>query len=616
MIVYCPSARSAFLVDSKSQIQRFLSSIPQHSNFIHSQPRRLRLHTAACQTYQSGTSSRLYSSSAFIRDSESSTESYSGNERLRTSSLSKDRIQRQGQPLPFSHPHLFPQRLPLLAGADIIPPDKDGMIAVADDELTPGIPAREFEDRRRRLMDKLPEGSVIVCMSGRTKMMSGNIFYRFRQDSNFLYLTGFQEPDSALILEKNSSSRGYRMTMFIPPHDRSGEVWNGPRIGIEGAQSIFGADEALLMEPSTFLQFIKKVLPSFDHVYVDPPPTPSIPRQSTLTRRTPSLLNFLAPPSPTAYDNFPKKADFDAIIKLLGDTSRCHSLSKEVHQLRLIKSENELKLMRRAGRIGSHAMMEVMQSTQTGRTEWQLQSIFESSCAMQGAQRPAYVPVVASGANALTIHYVQNDDICQSGQLVCMDAGCEMDGYVSDITRAFPIDGRFSSPQRDLYGAILNVLKACTKLVSEDQGYTLSALHRRSVEMLNSELKRLGFNLPAGSLERDLYPHALSHWLGLDLHDTSTVDRNTKLRSGMCLSVEPAVYCQEGMPGVPSDFWGLGIRIEDDVAVYGEKGNIVLNAETPKEIEDVESVCSGFWQKDTESDTHQKHNLESNKDWT
>lgn len=615
MMAYCQSTRSSLLLDVKLQISRFLSSTSECSTYTHSHHLRFRSHSA-CQSVKT---SRLYSSSALIRDSEisnqsnkpsSTANSYNRNNRVRTSSQDKERIQRQGQPLPFSHPHLFPQRLPLLAGANIIPPDKDGRIAVAEDELIPGISAKEFEERRRRLIDMLPEGSVVVCMSGRIKMMSGNIFYRFRQESNFLYLTGFQEPDSALILEKNSSSRGYRMTMFIPPHDQSSEVWNGPRIDLEGTQNIFGADEALLMEPLSFLQFSKKVLPSYDHVYVDPPPTPSIPRQSTLTRRTPSLLNFLAPSSPTAYDNFPKKADFDAIVKLLGDPSRCHSLSKEVHQLRLIKSENELKLMRRAGRIGSHAMMEVMQSTHPGRTEWQLQTIFESSCAMQGAQRPAYVPVVASGANALTIHYVQNDDVCQSGQLVCMDAGCEMDGYVSDITRAFPIDGHFSSPQRDLYGAILNVLKACTKLVSEDQGYTLSALHRRSVEMLNSELRRLGFNLPAGSLERDLYPHALSHWLGLDLHDTPTIDRNTQLRSGMCLSVEPAVYCQEGMPGVPSDFWGLGIRIEDDVAVYGEKGNIILNAETPKEIEDVESVCSNFWQKQHSS----QHEFKSNKD--
>lgn len=483
-----------------------------------------------------------------------------------------------------------------MAGADILPPDKDGNVPVAHDELTPGIPASEFEERRKRLMDRLPENSVVVCMAGRTKMMSGNIFYRFRQESNFLYLTGFQEPDSVLILEKNSSSRGYRMTLFVQPRDETNEIWNGPRTGIDGATSLFGADDAIAMDPSTFLNHTKAVLPSYTHIYVDPPLTPSVPRQPT-SRRTPSLLNLLAPPSPTGYDNFPRKADFEAVSKLLGDPSRCHPLSKEVHALRLIKSDNELRLMRRAGRVGSQAMMEVMQEVRAGTSEWQLQSIFEAKCAMQGAQRPAYVPVVASGANALTIHYVQNDEVCQPGHLVCMDAGCEYDGYVSDITRAFPVDGRFSSAQRDLYEAVLTVLKACTKLVSQDQCYTLSGLHRRSVEMLNAELKRLGFTLPPGSLERDLYPHALSHWLGLDLHDTSSIDRNTQLKSGMCLSVEPAVYCQEGMPGVPKHFWGLGIRIEDDVAVYGERDHIVLNAEAPREVQDVEAVCSGFWQE-------------------
>lgn len=424
--------------------------------------------------------------------------------------------------------------------------------------------------------------------------MSGNIFYRFRQDSNFLYLTGFQEPDSAAILSKQASSpRGYKMTMLVQPREEANEVWNGPRTGIDGASSLFGADEALAMEPGTFLNHLKQILPAFTHIYVDPPPTPTLPRQPS--RRTPSILNFLSPPSPTAYDNFPRKADFDMVVKLLGDTRKCHSLTKEVHALRLYKSENELRLMRRAGQVGSTAMMEAMRKASPGCSEWKLQSVFEASCALEGAQRPAYVPVVASGRNALTIHYVQNDSLCGPTDLVCMDAGCELDGYVSDITRAFPVAGRFSGAQRDLYGAVLSVLKACTKLATESQGYTLSGLHRRSVEMLAAELRRLGFTLPAGSLERDIYPHALSHWLGIDLHDTSTVDRNTMLRSGMCLSVEPAVYCQEGMQGVPPAFWGLGIRIEDDVALWESDNNVVLNAECPREIADVEAVCSGFW---------------------
>jgi intermediate cleaving peptidase 55 len=218
---------------------------------------------------------------------------------------------------------------------------------------------------------------------------------------------------------------------------------------------------------------------------------------------------------------------------------------------------------------------------------------------------------VASGTNALTIHYVQNDSLCQNEDLVCMDAGCELDGYVSDITRAFPVQDQFTSPQRDLYQAVLNVLKACTRLVGEDQCYSLSELHRRSVELLNVELKHLGFNLRPGSLEREVYPHALSHWLGLDLHDTPSIDRNTKLTSGMCLSVEPAVYCSESIPGIPKEFWGMGIRIEDDVAVYGERDNIVLNAECPREIVDVEAACSGFWSRNSSQDRQQKQHTHS-----
>lgn len=511
--------------------------------------------------------------------------------------------------MPSTHPHQFPHRHSLLGGADIDPYDAYGKPNVALEELTPGIPASEFENRRQRLMEQLPDKSVVVVMAGRVKIMSGNIFYRFRQDTNFLYLTGFQEPDSALVMQKNSSSRGYTMTMFVPPRDITNETWNGPKTGIDGAVDIFKADEAFTMESGTLLNHLKQVLYGANHIYVEPPVNPTIPRQSSRLSRIPSILNYLSPPSPTAYDNFPRKADFESIVKLLGDTKKCHPLSKELDKLRIIKSDNELRLMRRAGRVGSQAMMESMKVARPGCSEWQLQSTFESSCGMQGAQRPAYVPVVASGVNALTIHYIQNDSLCQGNDLVCMDAGCELDGYVSDITRAFPIQGHFTSAQKDLYQAVVNVLKACTRLVGEDQCYTLSELHRRSVELLNVELKRLGFDLRPGSLERDLYPHALSHWLGMDLHDTPSIDRNTRLKSGMCLSVEPAVYCNESIPGIPKHFRGLGIRVEDDVAVYGEKGNIVLNAETPKEVVDVEAICSGFWS--TSSSQQHEQNVPS-----
>ncbi|UZJ55987.1 hypothetical protein CBS101457_005307 [Exobasidium rhododendri] len=549
---------------------------------------------------------RQYSSSAQISELGQASTSSSSSSSSQNATSAKSR--RYGQPLPSTHPHLFPLRHSLLAGADVEHFDAHGNRNVAYDELTPGIPSNEYEDRRKKLMERLPEKSVVVVMSGRVKNMSGNIFYRFRQDSNFLYLTGFQEPDSAIVLEKNSSSRGYKMTMFVPSRDEANETWNGPKSGLDGATEIFRADEALAMDSSTFLTHLKKVLPGANHIYVEPPPSPTVPRQSPRMAKLPSIINYLAPSSPTGYDLFARKTDFDAVVKMLGDPKRCHSLAKELDKGRLIKSENELRLMRRAGKVGSQAMMDVMRYARPGCSEWQLQSTFESSCSLQGAQRPAYVPVVASGVNALTIHYVQNDSLCENNDMVCIDAGCELDGYVSDITRAFPIQDQFTSPQRDLYQAVLTVLKACTRLVGEDQCYTLSELHRRSVEMLNVELKQLGFNLRPGSLEREVYPHALSHWLGLDLHDTASVDRNTKLTSGMCLSVEPAVYCNEAIPGIPKEFWGMGIRIEDDVAVFGEKGNILLNAETPREVVDVEAACNGFWTRASQETTPSQYN--------
>jgi Xaa-Pro aminopeptidase len=181
---------------------------------------------------------------------------------------------------------------------------------------------------------------------------------------------------------------------------------------------------------------------------------------------------------------------------------------------------------------------------------------------------------------------------------VCIDAGPEVDGYVSDITRVFPVSSRFSSAQKDLYSAVLRVLKQCTSLATAQNGYTQGELHRRSVELLRVELERLGFNLRSGMLER-LYPHSLSHWLGIDLHDTPTVERGTRLQEGHVLTIEPAVYVPQGDDAFPKAFWGMGIRIEDDVAV-GYDSNVVLSAEAPREVEDVEAACAG-WEEGVES---------------
>ncbi|PWY97110.1 hypothetical protein BCV70DRAFT_81481 [Testicularia cyperi] len=530
------------------------------------------------------------------------------------SSLSGGERRTYGQPLPHSHPHLFPRRGPLGSEDAVLLADQPipeagfydpGEGYTATEQLTPGIPASEYEERRRKLMDRLPDSSVVVAMSGRVKSMSGNIFYKFRQETNFWYLTGFQEPDSALILEKDPSSpRGYRMTMFVPMRDEHNETWNGPRTGLDGATEVFGADDAHEMDPAILLNHLKQILPKYTHIYVESPNQPSVPRRGTGSKAG-SVLNYLSPPSTTGFDLFAKKSDFEAVVKMLGDTRKCHSLAKEVERLRFKKSVNELRIMKRAGRISGNAMAETMGFVRPGVSEAQLQAVFEYNCALHGSQRPAYVPVVASGANALTIHYINNDRPVGPDQLVCIDAGGEVDGYASDITRAFPsnADGRFSPAQRDLYQAVLNVLKACTKLATESQCYTLADMHRRSVDYLRQELKQIGFDLTGGTLERILYPHYIGHWLGIDLHDCASVERTTKLESGVVVTIEPGVYVPYD-DAFPKHFQGIGIRVEDDIAVQ-EDSNIILSASAPKEVVDVEAACARFLDRQHTSNQHQ-----------
>ena len=183
--------------------------------------------------------------------------------------------------------------------------------------------------------------------------------------------------------------------------------------------------------------------------------------------------------------------------------------------------------------------------------------------------------------------------IRDSHDILSVDAGCEFVGYASDITRTMPTgaDGRFTPAQRDIYEVLLRTLKACTKLATERQGYSLAELHRRSVEMLSVELRALGFSLGTGVLERTLYPHYLGHWLGIDLHDTSTVERSTRLQEGMVFTIEPGLYIPDDS-AFPKEYRGIGMRVEDDIAV-GERDSLVLSADAPKEVVDIEAVCGG-----------------------
>ncbi|KAH6915471.1 peptidase M24 [Coprinopsis sp. MPI-PUGE-AT-0042] len=510
-----------------------------------------------------------------------------------------------GQPRPASHPHLF-----------------------AQEEVTPGISLSEYDARRKRLMDSLPDNSVVVSVAAPVKYMSKNIFYKYRQNSDFWYLTGFEEPDSALVLGKEtyvlyglqlwlhyyapkptrhiqaipapipsqqlatSSSAWYPMSgseMIIwststqIPHDAislgtdlAKAKWDGARTSFQDVETIFGADNAVPI--TSFASQLRSILSQRSHVYVDIP-------NSTTSRRstTANLLKYLTASV---------KGTLDSIADAIPSSKRV-SLGPEVAKLRHVKSEAEQAIMHQAATISGRAHAKTMKFTEPGKTESALAAHFEYICALNGAQRPAYVPVVGSGANALTIHYTSNNQVVDEGEMVLIDAGCEFNGYASDITRTYPASGTFSPAQRDLYEAVLSAQKQLVTYCFEGANISMQELHRLSVQLLRQALNQIGFQLGSeGDLERVLYPHYLSHPIGIDLHESTYFERHTPLKAGNVVTIEPGVYVPP-TANFPKHFHNIGIRIEDEVLV-GKEAPLVLSTSAPKEIEDVEGACQGL----------------------
>ncbi|GAA5882105.1 hypothetical protein JCM16303_005606 [Sporobolomyces ruberrimus] len=495
--------------------------------------------------------------------------------------------QQYGQPLPSTHPHLLSQG-----------------------ELTPGIKASEYEDRRKRLMDRLEDGATVVIAGGKVQYMSQNIFYKFRQRSNLWYLTGWEEPDSVLVLQKTSSSKGYKMTMFVRPKDPYDESWNGPRSGTDGVCEVFGADDAC--DIAWFSNRLEDIVQrTRGPIYID---LPNVSASSLSSRRTrssssssstsasstaKSVFDYFALPSTSSKPH----DDIDGILNLLKKKD-VRNAAREVERSRLIKSPAEIAVMKRAADISSQGHSDVMRicgsDSRRNLTENGLVSRFEYTTSSLGSPRPAYVPVCASGENALTIHYIANNQPIKEGDLVMLDAGCEYGGYASDITRTFPVSGKFTPPQKALYSAVLRIhrhLLALCQDPSKSHSLTLEQLHKVSVDLTREELRDLGFNLKGGELERVLYPHFVSHPLGIDLHDTMSFARDEKLKPGMVITIEPGLYVPP-LPHFPKGFQNLSVRIEDEVVIgQTEADSLILSANAPKEVEDIEATCAGMMER-------------------
>ncbi|KAG8739552.1 hypothetical protein FRC10_005462 [Ceratobasidium sp. 414] len=411
--------------------------------------------------------------------------------------------------------------------------------------------------------------------------MSGQIL--FRQSSNFWYLTGIEEQHSAVILYKTLDAKGYRMHLFMRERDPHDELWNGPRTGVQQSRDIFGADEVSSIDD--FPRMLRSAIKKASHVYADLRPYGDYSSQTLPRTPRKSLLAYVT----RAVSSSAEETAEDTLRR-----ARPQSLSDRVATLRRIKSPAERSVMKQAGDISGTAHAKTMRFAQSAKSEAQLAAHFEYLCALQGAQRPAYVPVVATGANALIIHYTNNDCLLKEGELVLMDAGCEFNGYASDITRTFPVgpSGSFSAPQKELYTAVLTVQKRLTSLCAENARESLNSLHAKSVEGLGKALTQIGFDLGTGNRRLDqLYPHFLSHPIGIDLHETNG-QRHQFLTEGQVITIEPGVYVPPD-PAFPKWFHNIGIRIEDEVLVERDAARI-LSVNAPKEIADIEAVCQGL----------------------
>ncbi|XP_075038876.1 xaa-Pro aminopeptidase 3 isoform X2 [Mixophyes fleayi] len=458
-----------------------------------------------------------------------------------------------GQPSPFTHAHLL----------------RPG-------EVTPGLTQTEYAFRRHKLMSYIRKESqvlggatdhAVVFLSNATLYMTSDIPFPFHQNNDFLYLCGFLEPDSILFLQSRPGHElpSHTATLFVPRRDSGRELWDGPQSGPDGAVALTGVDQAFPIE-------------EFKHV---------LPR--LLDEGVTLWYDYVRLPHPSLHSTFLQPL-IDSKVK---HRNRIKSPQLLVQQLRLLKSQAELELMKKAGHISSHAFIETMHCSKAPVNEAFLYAKFDFECRARGADILAYPPVVAGGNRANTLHYVKNNQIVKSGDMVLVDGGCEASCYVSDITRTWPVNGRFSAPQEELYESVLQIQKSCLNLCIS--GTSLDDLYSQMLTQLGKTLKDLGI-VPKRCSDSQIFkaarrycPHHVGHYLGMDVHDTPDVSRSLPLQPGMVITIEPGIYIPENDHEAPEKYRGLGIRIEDDVAIT-EKSPIILSAECPKEVYEIQQV--------------------------
>lgn len=429
----------------------------------------------------------------------------------------------------------------------------------------------EFKRRRNQLMKMMGKNTIAILPSASEIIRNRDAHFPFRQDSDFLYLTGFNEPDSVLVLIPGRRHGEY--VLFCREKDPEQETWNGRRAGQEGAVETYGADDSFPIDD------IDDILPGLiegtDAIYYTMGGFPEF------DKRLIGWVNHI-------------KAQSRAGAHV---PSEFVSLDYILHDMRLYKSREELRLMRKAAAINIRAHRRAMKVCEPGKFEYQIAAEFDHEYRSNNTAH-AYSAIVGGGGNGCILHYTENQDELRDGELLLIDAGCEVEGYASDITRTFPINGKYSTVQRAVYDIVLAAHQAAIKKVKP--GNHWNDPHNAAVRVITKglvELKLLKGNVPKlikDQAYRRFYMHRTGHWLGLDVHDVGDYkvgDQWRLLEPGMVMTIEPGIYIPAQSRGVHRKWWDIGIRIEDDVVVT-RSGCEVLTDALPRKASDIEALMA------------------------
>ena len=432
------------------------------------------------------------------------------------------------------------------------------------------LPPEVFAHRRRRLMDQLGPDAAAIFTAAPVAVRSNDVEYAYRQSNDFLYLTGFGEPEAVCLLLPGHPKEEY--VLFVRPRDPERETWTGRRAGVEGALAVYGAQAAYTIDQLDAK--VGELVGERERLYF------TFSRDAAFNQRVVGWMQQWQQLRPR---------NGKGPMAILDP-------AEIVHEMRLIKGDDELVCLRRAIAIAAEGHRQAMQTAREGLHEYEIEALLDYTFRKLGATGPAYPSIVAAGANATILHYTTNDQPLRANDLLLIDAGAEYAGYCADITRTFPVGRHFTEAQRAIYDLVLQAQLAAIELVRP--GAPIDAPHGRAVEVLVDGLLALGLlqgdrqEIITKELYRPFYMHRTSHWLGMDVHDVGKYKISGTFRTlepGIVLTVEPGIYIAPAGADVDPRYAGIGVRIEDDVLVTAD-GHEVLSAAIPKRPEDIEAL--------------------------